>query len=194
MLTGCSLPQSHAAPPTSTTSPTSAPSAASDGCAATDVPLVTLEPTADDEPKLAVPAPQGWEYSGEMNSPLIRGAVANVGLRAKGFTPNAVVTLEDLAGRVQSAQEGVDAEVASVEDGGLPVESRTAGTLCGHPSTTITYTLQSRPVTALIAVAEDGPKIWAAVLTIQTAEPDNPAFVDAKKAIMDGFQFVPRKH
>ncbi|MGH3724774.1 MAG: LpqN/LpqT family lipoprotein [Mycobacterium sp.] len=159
------------------------------GCAASDVPLVTLDPKASDEPKLAIPTPQGWEYSAAMNSPMIRGAVANKGLRANGFTPNAVVTLEDLTGKVQSAQQGVDAEVASVAQGGMAVGSQVPGTACGHPSTTITYTLQNRPVTALIAAVDDGPKIWAAVLTIQTTEPDNPAYLDAKKTILNGFQF-----
>ncbi|ANA97186.1 hypothetical protein BB28_05060 [Mycobacteroides chelonae CCUG 47445] len=148
-----------------------------------------MDAKAPDEPMLAVPTPQGWQYSPAMNSPVIRGAVANVGLRANDFTPNAVVTLEDLTGKVASAQQGIDAEIASVEQGGMAVESRTAGTVCGHPSSTITYTLQNRPVTALIAGVEAGPKIWATVLTIQTAEPGNPAYTAGKQAILEGFQF-----
>lgn len=72
----------------------------------------------------------------------------------------------------------------------MAVQSRTAGTVCGHPSSTITYTLQNRPVTALITAAEDGAKTWAAIVTIQTTDPDNPAYVASKQAILDGFQFT----
>ncbi|MEC4838412.1 LpqN/LpqT family lipoprotein [Mycobacteroides chelonae] len=172
----------------------SSPAVAADGCAASNVRMVTLESKATDEPTLAVPAPNGWEYSEAMNSPVIRGAVVNTGLRANNFSPNAVVTLEDLTGRVPSAQQGIEAEIASIEQGGAAVQSRTAGTVCGHPSSTITYTLQNRPVTALITAAEDGPKIWATVLTIQTNEPDNPTYTADKQTMLDGFQFtVPGK-
>lgn len=169
--------------------------ASSAGCTASEGPRVTLDAKAADEPKLEVPTPDGWEYTAAMNSPMIRGTVANVGLRANDFTPNAVVTLEDLTGKVTSAQQGVDAEIASVEQGGMAVQSRTAGTVCGHPSSTITYTLQNRPVTALITAAEDGPKTWAAIVTIQTTEPENSEYAAGKKAILDGFQFtVPGKN
>lgn len=193
---GCSSPQSLTVASNSPAGP-STPSAAASaaGCATSDVRMVALESKAADEPMLSVPAPTGWEYTAAMNSPMIRGAVANTGLRAHDFTPNAVVTLEDLTGKVASAQQGVDAEIASVEQGGMAVQSRTAGTVCGYPSSTITYTLQNRPVTALITAAEDGPRIWAAIVTVQTTDPDNPTYIAGKKAILDGFQFtVPSKN
>ncbi|MGC7268527.1 LpqN/LpqT family lipoprotein [Mycobacteroides abscessus subsp. abscessus] len=162
---------------------------------ASDGPRVTLDAKAADEPKLAVPTPAGWEYTAKMNSPMIRGTVANVGLRANDFTPNAVLTLEELTGKVTSAEQGIDAEIAAVEQSGMAVQSRTAGTVCGHPSSTITYALQNRPVTALITAAENGPKIWAAVLTIQTTEPGNLEYTAGKEAILGGFQFtVPDKN
>lgn len=198
---GCSSSQSPAdesstpAAATASSSMSVVSAASPEGCAASDVQRVTLDAKAADEPELGVPTPEGWEYTSAMNSPMIRGTVANVGLRANDFTPNAVVTLEDLTGKVASAQQGIEAEIAGVEQGGMPVQSRTAGTVCGHPSSTITYTLQKRPVTALITAAQDGFKIWAAVLTIQTTDPNNPAYVAGKKAILDGFQFaVPDKN
>ncbi|MEX3759171.1 LpqN/LpqT family lipoprotein [Mycobacteroides abscessus] len=188
---GCSSPQSPTvasdSPATSSTPSTAATAA---GCAASDVHRVMLDTKAAEEPKLALPTPAGWEYTAAMNSPMIRGTVTNIGLRANDFTPNAVVTLEDLTGKVTSAQQGIDAEITGVEQGGMAVQSRTAGTVCGHPSSTITYTLQNRPVTALITAAEDGAKTWAAIVTIQTTDPDNPAYVASKQAILDGFQFT----
>ncbi len=119
---------------------------------------------------------------------MVRAAIVNTELRANDFSPNAVVTLEDLTGKVPSVQQGVDAEIAAVEQGGMAVTSRTAGTVCGYPSNTITYTLKNRPVTALIVVAEHERKIWAAVVTVQTTEPDNPRYAADKEKIMGGFQ------
>lgn len=169
---------------------TSVAAASPAGCAASDGPRVTLDAKAADEPVLAVPLPPGWQRSTEMVSEMVRAAIVNTGLRANDFSPNAVVTLEDLTGKVPSVQQGVTAEIAAVEQGGMAVQSRTVGTVCGNPSSTITYTLKNRPVTALIVVAEHERKIWAAVVTVQTTEPDNPAYVAGKKAILDGFQFT----
>ncbi|MFA4085286.1 LpqN/LpqT family lipoprotein [Mycobacteroides salmoniphilum] len=159
------------------------------------MPRVTLDAKGADEPVLSIPLPSGWRRSTEMVSEMVRAAIVNTGLRANDFSPNAVVTLEDLTGKVPSVQQGVDAEIAAVEQGGMAVTSRTAGTVCGHPSSTITYTLKNRPVTALIVVSEHERKIWAAVVTVQTTEPENPEYVAGKKAILDGFQFtVPGKN
>ncbi|GAS96520.1 uncharacterized protein RMCC_3486 [Mycolicibacterium canariasense] len=149
-----------------------------------------MEPKAADEPTLALPTPSGWVYSASMNSPIIRGFVANVGLRANDFTPNAVVTLEDLTGKVRNTEQGIDAELSSIAQNGIAVTSRIPGTVCGHPSTTITYTLLGHSVTALITAAADGPKVWAATLTVQTAEPDNPAYNAGKQAILNNFQLI----
>jgi len=152
--------------------------------------MTTLDPKADDEPKLELPTPSGWEYSSKMNSPLIRGLIANIGLRANNFTPNAVVTLEDLTGQVRDAQQGIDAELAGATKSGITIDGRTPGTVCGHQSTTITYTLQGRSATALIIAAADGKKIWAATLTLQTSEPDNTTYIADKQTILNNFRLI----
>jgi hypothetical protein len=41
---------------------------------------------------------------------MIRMTIFDNGLRANEFTPNAVVTLEDLTGRVQTSQQALDGE------------------------------------------------------------------------------------
>lgn len=190
---GCTSHQPSTAASSSAASATVVPSSmaiGAAGCTASDVKLTTLDAKAADEPTLALPAPPGWEYSASMNSPMIRGLVANKGLRSNGFTPNAVVTLEDLTGKVGNAQQGIDAEIAGAEQSGITIAGRTPGTVCGHPSTTITYTLHSHSATALIVAAADGQKMWAATLTLQTAEPDNPVYVADKQTILNNFQFV----
>ncbi|WP_234804450.1 LpqN/LpqT family lipoprotein [Mycobacteroides abscessus] len=154
------------------------------------MPRFTVDAKSAGEPVLEVPLPPGWQRSTEMVSEMVRAAIVNTGLRANDFSPNAVVTLEDLTGKVPSVQQGVAAEIAAVEHGGATVTSRTAGAVCGYPSGTITYTLKNRSVTALIVVAEHEHKIWAAVVTVQTTEPDNPTYAAGKNAILEGFQFT----
>jgi hypothetical protein len=160
----------------------------STACAESSAPMLSLKPHTVDEPTLAIPQPQGWERSTDLDSALIRGVIANVGLRADDFTPNAVATLEDTTGKVQTAQQAVDAEVAGVEQSGIAMESQTPGTICGQSSKTVNYTLQNRPVTALIVAAEHEQKIWAAVLTVQTSAPENPTYIADKQTILSGFR------
>jgi hypothetical protein len=50
---------------------------------------------------MRIPLPQGWERSTKMDSESIRFAIRNPGLAADGFTPNAVVTVEEMTGRNQ---------------------------------------------------------------------------------------------
>lgn len=198
VISGCSpRPPSPAASSSAATSPP-VPSASavvvSAGCASGDVPLTTLVPMAAGEPTLALPTPSGWEYSASMNSRIIRGLVANIRLRANDFTPNAVVTLEDLTGKVGDAQQGIDAEVHGAEQAGITVTGRTPGTVCGNPSATITYTLKGHSVTALVTAAADGQKVWAATLTVQTAEPDNRTYIADAQTILNNFQFIVPSH
>jgi hypothetical protein len=129
-----------------------------------------------------------------MNSQIIRGFAANVGLRANDFTPNAVVTLEDLTGKVGNAEQGIDAEISAIAQNGIAVTSQVSGTVCGHPSTTITYTLLRHSVTALITIATAGPKVWAATVTVQTAEPDNTVYNAGKQTILNNFQLILPDH
>lgn len=195
---GCSsrqsAPNASISATTSTGLPASTAGVSAAGCKASDVPLTTLDSKAADEPTLELPTPAGWEYSASMNSPILRGLVANTGLRANGFTPNAVVTLEDLTGKVDNAQQGIDAEVAGAAQHGIAVASRTPGTVCGYLSATITYTLRGHAVTALVTAAADGQKLWAATLTVQTNEPDNPTYIADKQTILNNFQLIMPSH
>lgn len=191
---GCASRQPSTRASSSVSTAVSAPSSSvvanAAGCTASNVPMTTLVPKANGEPTLGLPTPSGWVYSSEMNSPLIRGLVANVGLRANNFTPNAVVTLEDLTGKVSNAQQGIDAELAGATKSGLSIESRTPGTVCGQQSTTVTYALQGHAATGLIVVATDGQKVWAATLTVQTSEPDNPTYIADSRTILNNFRII----
>ncbi len=158
-------------------------------CAESAEPLLALKAQAPGEPQMALPQPPGWERSTKLDSELIRGIIVNNTLRANDFSPNAGVTLEDLTGKVETPQQALDAEVNGITQAGITIDSRTPTTHCGQPATIVDYTLQGRPVTVLIVAAKNDDKLYAAALTVQTAEPENPTYVKDKKSILDGFQF-----
>jgi hypothetical protein len=103
-----------------------------------------LDSQAAGEPVLGSPQPSGLTFTAAKNSPVIRGVVFNQGLQAQGFTPNAVATLEDLTGRVGSTQQALDFERAGITDNVGALNTDTPATVCGFPSTNITYNLQGR--------------------------------------------------
>ena len=57
-------------------------------------PLTDIPTRTDQEPKLRIPVPEGWERSTQMDSEQIRFAIRSPKLSAEGFVPNAVVTLQ----------------------------------------------------------------------------------------------------
>jgi hypothetical protein len=114
-------------------------------------------------------------------------------LRANNFAPDTVVTLENLTGRVSAPQQALDGELAGITNSKIgSLHTDTPGTTCGYPSTTATYTItfNGHAATVLVVAAQDSSnRIWAVTVTIQTTAPDNPDYINAKHAILDGFQF-----
>jgi len=167
-------------------------------CNASTVPLVKLNKQAPEEPTLALPQPPGWIFDTELHSQLIRAAMVDPALEANDFSPNVAVTLENVTGRVSTPQQALDAEVAGVvEMLATSIDTRTPGTVCGYPSTTITYTIYNNyAATGLIIAAQDSRnRIWAATVDMKTTQPDNPDYINAKRAILNSFQFsLPQGH
>jgi hypothetical protein len=111
-------------------------------------------------------------------------------LAANHFVPNAVVTLADVTSDSSTAQRAID-----TEHGGLAqkvrIDSEASGALCSYPSMTLNYKLEGRQATTVIVAAKDQHnRVWVSTIGIQTTEPNNPDFVKAKRAILDGFQFT----
>jgi hypothetical protein len=177
---GCSSAPASVEDAVSTPAVPTSEAAAALGCAESAAPLLRLEPHSPQEPVLAIPQPSGWERTTELDSELIRGVIINAGLRADDFSPNAVATLEDLTGRVDNTHHALEVERSAITQAGMTIGTDEPATVCGHPSTTISYTLENRPVTALIVAAEHDGSIYAATLTVQTAEPDNPTYAHDK--------------
>lgn len=150
---------------------------------------ITLDPRDADEPTITLPRPPGWEFMPSNDSPPLRGVLFNQELRRHGFTPNAVVTLEELTGQVGLPSQALAKERAAVANVVGELDTDVPGTVSGFASRTITYNLQGRPTTGLIiAVQNAKDRIWALTLTIQTTDPDNPHYIAAKQAILDSLE------
>ena len=185
LLAGCSAGPKDV---DNATEPAPAAEAAADGCAYTDAPLLTLPPRGPGEPTLELPQPRGWERNTTKDSETVRGVIVNTGMRADDFTPNAVVTLVDMTAKSPTPQQVIDIELAALSSDGVPVETADTTLVCGHPAMTVGYTLESRPVNAVIVgVAHEG-KTFSAVVTMQTADPTNADYVADMDTILSGFR------
>lgn len=75
---------------------------------------ITLDPRTPDEPTITVRRPPGWEFMPGNDETLIRGVLYNQELRRHGFTPNAVVTCEELTGQVGLPSQALAKERTAV--------------------------------------------------------------------------------
>ncbi len=150
---------------------------------------IQLDPRDIDEPTITLPRPPGWEFLPSNESPPVRGVLYNQDLRRHGFTPNAVVTCEDLTGQVGLPSQALAKERAAIIDLVGDLDTEAPGTVSGFPSRTITYNLQGRPATGLlIAVQNTKARIWAITVTLQTTDADNPHYIAAKQALLDSVE------
>ncbi|PIB73913.1 hypothetical protein CQY22_014910 [Mycolicibacterium brumae] len=152
------------------------------------MPLLELPPTVLGQPTVAIPQPPGWTRYSDMDSDVIRGAIVNLALRADNFTPNAVVTVGDVPAGVTEPDQALDAEEAGLNQAGMYVETSTPGTVCGFQSRTVTYTMESRPCTAVIVATERAGKLLSVVVTMQTSDGSNAIYAKDSQAILNGFQ------
>lgn len=167
--------------------------------ALTDIPTRT-----DQEPKMRIPVPQGWERSTKMDSENIRFAIRNQGLTADGFTPNAVVTLQKISSDLGKPAQLLDAQneqlskrLKATDMKSVPAE------VCGAPAMSTTYTapevkvspkvppIPPRKATSLGVVYKAGDVSYVVTLTVQTVKPDNQTYVQDSETILKGFQMLP---
>ncbi|MBS9532834.1 hypothetical protein KIH27_04435 [Mycobacterium sp. M1] len=172
--------------------PTATPSA----CEPVSAPLVSIDPRGADEPGLRIPELPGWVRITQLDSELVRYVLRNDELAADGFAPTTVVTLESKPG-VTDEDEVFDEEEAGVSRVGATDLVSTPTTRCGYRARTATFTLpadgplQERRATALTVVAAFGDTMYAATVTMQAANADDPAYTDAVNTVITGFEMLP---
>ena len=178
------------------------PSAAK--CQSVSAPLTDIPTRTDQEPKLRIPVPSGWERSTKMDSEQIRFSLRNQALTADGFTPNAVVTLQKVAGDIGKPDQILQAQQEQLTKKlNLKDVTNTSTNVCGATALSSTYTtpelklspkippIPARRATSLGAVYRAGDSNYVATVTVQTIKPDDPTYVKDSQEILTGFQLIP---
>jgi hypothetical protein len=175
-----------------------------DKCQSVAAPLTDIPTRTDQEPKLRIPVPPGWERTTKMDSEQIRFSIRNEGLTADGFTPNAVVTLQKVAGDLGKPDQILQAQQDQLTKKlNLKDVATTSMTVCGAPALSSTYTtpelklspkipaIPPRKATSLGTVYRTGDANYVVTVTVQTIKPDNPTYVKDSEEIVKGFQLLP---
>jgi hypothetical protein len=167
-------------------------------CEQVSAPMASVPARATGEPRLRIPQPSRWHRTKMLDSQIIRFAMANKDLGSDEFVPTAVVTLESAPGATQDQQKIFDQERAMLTDQlGVTNMQTTETTLCGHKAELLSYDapamgrIPPRKAKTLVAVCAYSGTTYAATVTVQAADPDNPGYVRDAQTILTGFQMLP---
>jgi len=167
-------------------------------CQQVSVPIASVPARAAGEPVLRIPQPPGWQRTKMLDSEIIRFAMGNKDLAGDDFVPTAVVTLESAPSTNQDQEKIFDQERATLADHlGVTNTQTTHTTLCGHKADLVSYDapamgrIPPRKAKTLIVIAAFAGNDYAATVTVQAADPDNPGYVRDTQTILTGFQMLP---
>lgn len=171
--------------------------ASASDCTPVDAPMTSIPDHGDQEPVMKIPQPEGWERVTMMDSELIRFTMRNDAMAKDGFAPTAVVTLESHRG-ISEPREVFDAQHDALESaiGATDISVRETD-LCELAAQTIDYTtpqlgmLPPHPASVLTAVMQTEDDTFAMTMTVQSADPGNPAYQRDAETILTGFQMLP---
>jgi hypothetical protein len=168
-------------------------------CTSVDTELVDVPApsgvSADADPVLRIPQPDGWKRITALDSDMIRFVMRNDDLARDGVAPTAVVTLESHRGEL-SAQEFFDEQRRQVSQLGVTDLELTDTTLCGLPAVRGSYmspllgTAGPRRAELLSAVMFTEGRTFGVALTLQSADEQDPDYRRDSRVILDGFQML----
>ena len=166
-------------------------------CTKVDAPLMDAGTHYDSEPRVKIPVPAGWERYMGMDAGVARLAIINPSLTKKGFTPNAVYTLDKLPGNIDASKALKQERDGLEKTGGATDLVVTQDTVCGLPGQTVHYTatvppsVGPHPGVMREAVLNSGNNTYVITVVLQTTDPDNPVWQRDSKTILDGLQILP---
>jgi hypothetical protein len=171
--------------------------AAGNGCAEVSAPVTPISTMANDEPRLLIPQPEGWQSTPTLDSEIARFEMENKTLTDDGFAWVLVGLKSEPGQHDPSVVLDAIREGMLTEAGAIDVEV-TDGTVCGHPAQTLRYTVApddrlpvAAPGTSLVVVAHGSSKTYVAIVSILTTSADTPAYQLAADTILTGFQVLP---
>jgi hypothetical protein len=176
-----------------------------DKCAAVSVQLIDVPTRTDQEPKMRIPLPPGWERTTKMDNESIRFAIRNPGLTADGFTPNAVVTLQKVDTDIGKPEKVLEAQNEQLGKKLKLTDMKSSPSqVCGAPALSSSYTdpevklgpkippIPPRTASSVSSVFKGRDSNYVAMLTVQTIKPDNQTYVGDSATILKGFQLLPQ--
>jgi hypothetical protein len=176
---------------------TGATEAKSAVCKQVSAPMSSIPSRGPGEPVLRIPQPSGWQRAPMLDSQIIRYAMGNKDLTGNGFMPTAVVTLESAPSTGEDQEKIFDQERATLADRlGVTNMHTTHTTVCGRKADLVSYDapamgrIPPRKAKTLIVIAEFSGNDYAATVTVQAADPDNPTYVRDIQTILTGFQML----
>lgn len=163
-------------------------------CNHVDAPMVDIPTQGDAEPQLRVPQPDGWQRDESLDNQLIRYRLVNKAMTKYILAPNVVVSLVHLSD--VDAEAEFDKQLASLR--AMPSNTNVVsirGKQCGYPATTLSFNqppiapgTPQRAVRARSMLIGTGAQQFLATATVQTNDPDNPAYQKDAQLILDGLQ------
>ena len=181
---------------TTTPHSTFAPSGDSSACPAADTTTVDVPALAAGEPGVRVPQPPGWTRFTQMDSEIIRLALANPSLIANKFAPNIVITVEP------APSQDAESVYAQTHDNLVNIAGAldmtvTPVTVCGLPAERLTFRspgmgAQSaeRHLQALQVFVRGGGRPYLISVTVQTTDPKNADYQCDSTRMLDGVQVL----
>jgi hypothetical protein len=176
-----------------------------DKCAEVSVQLIDVPTRTDQEPKMRIPLPPGWERTTKMDNESIRFAIRNPGLTADGFTPNAVVTLQKVDTDIGKPEKVLEAQNEQLGKKLKLTDMKSSPSqVCGAPALSSSYTapevklgpkippIPPRTASSVSSVFKGRDSNYVAMLTVQTIKPDNQTYVGDSATILKGFQLLPQ--
>jgi hypothetical protein len=178
-------------------------------CAHVNSAMVDVPITSSTAPQMRIPQPAGWESTTQLEDPntSIRLTAANTDVDANEPLWNVVdVMVESVPNAdAQTIFDEFQASLADIlhEEGVQADMTRTAGTLCGLPSETVTLAgadmtmgaalnaMPGSPATTLLVVAESGDDTYL-IAVVQAIDPDNPTYQRDAETILTGFEVLPQ--
>lgn len=175
---------------------TFAPVGDSSACAAADPMMVDVAAFAAGEPGVRVPQPSGWTRFTQMDSEIIRLALANPSLITNKFAPNIVITVEPAPSH-DAASVYAEAKDNLVNIAGALDMAVTPATVCGLPAERLAFRSPGmgphsaeRHLQALQVFARGDSGGFLISATVQTTDPDNADYQRDAARMLDGVQVL----
>lgn len=167
----------------------------SNACTQVSPPLMPVPAEADDEPRILIPQPSGWERTSDADSELVRFAMTDASLTGDHLA-FAVVGLQSKVGYHEPATIFEDLRWDAEKDPGITDLTLTGSTVCGYPALTANYTklatdeLPTRKETMQTVVVNTTNRTHAATVSISTNDANNPAYQRDLATILPGLRVL----